>query len=114
MIVSEPTATRQAQCKPWVAHVIDPIQQNVADECRKHTDGKGVDVVFDCAGIRRGMEAGMDALRPKGVYVNVAGWEGEFVVPMGLFMAKELELKTTLAYDDKDFADTVRDFIAGE
>ena len=112
--VSEPTATRQSQCKAWVADVIDPIKQNVGDECRKLTGGKGVDVVFDCAGIRKGMEAGMDALRPKGIYVNVAGWESEFVVPMGLFMAKELELKTTLAYDEKDFGDVVKDFIAGQ
>jgi (R,R)-butanediol dehydrogenase/meso-butanediol dehydrogenase/diacetyl reductase len=114
VFVSEPTATRQAQCKPLVAAVIDPIKQSVAEECRRHTDGKGVDVVFDCAGITKGLEAGMEALRPKGIYVNVAGWETEFVVPLHLFMAKELELKTTLAYDDKDFGDVVRDFVAGE
>lgn len=112
--VSEPTTTRQTQCKPLVAEVINPLKQNVGDECRGLTGGKGVDVVFDCAGIRKGLEAGMDALRPKGIYVNVAGWETEFVIPLGLFMAKELELKTTLAYDEKDFGDVVRDFVAGE
>ena len=114
VFVSEPTATRQSQCKAWVAEVIDPLKQDVGEECRRHTEGKGVNLVFDCAGNIQGLEAGMDALRPKGIYVNVAGWETAFVVPMGLFMAKELELKTTLAYDDKDFGDVVRDFIAGK
>lgn len=33
---------------------------------------------------------------------------------MGLFMMKELILKTSLAYDDKDFAAVVKDFVAGK
>lgn len=75
MVVSEPTKLRQEQAKDLADKVLSPIDVNIGDECRKMTDGVGVDVVFDCAGIPAGMRAGMDALRPRGVYVNVSGWE---------------------------------------
>ena len=113
VFVSEPTASRQALCKPWAAEVFNPMEVKVPEECRKRTDGKGVDLVFDCAGITPGMRDGMDALRPKGTFVNVAGWEKDFVLPMEFFMVKELALRTTLAYDEKDFGDVVHDFVAG-
>lgn len=112
--VSEPAAQRQALIKPYVAKVFNPMEQRAADECRKVTDGKGVDLVFDCAGIPPGMRNGFNALRPMGTYVNVAGWESDFVIPFGEFMGKEIVIRCTLAYDDKDFGDVVRDFVAGE
>lgn len=51
------------------------MKVKIGDECRKLTGGIGVDVVFDCAGTPAGLDAGMDALRTRGTYVNVAGWE---------------------------------------
>lgn len=113
VFLSEPTARRQDQCRQLADQVFNPMQMKVPDECRKLTDEQGVDVVFDCAGITPGMHDGMAALKPKGVYVNVAGWEGPLTLPMGLVMIKEITLKMTLAYDDKDFGDTVKDYIAG-
>ncbi|KAK3717382.1 hypothetical protein LTR37_005771 [Vermiconidia calcicola] len=112
--VSEPTANRQAQCKAWCSQVFNPIKQNVPEECWQAMGGKGIDVVFDCAGITPGMRDGMDALRPKGTFVNVAGWETDFVIPMEFFMMKELAIRTSMAYVDQDFADVVRDFVAGK
>ena len=114
VFISEPAAQRQEQSRPLCQQTFDPIKQKVAEECRKLTDGKGVDLVFDCAGIPPGMKDGFDALRARGTYVNVAGWEQPFVLPMHTFMAKELQVRTTLAYDDKDFGDVVRDFVAGK
>ena len=77
LIVSEPTAKRQQQTKQFVDVVLNPRDVKVGDECRKMTDGNGVDLVFDCAGIMPGLRDGMDALRRGGTYVNVAGWEKE-------------------------------------
>jgi (R,R)-butanediol dehydrogenase/meso-butanediol dehydrogenase/diacetyl reductase len=73
--VSEPTSTRAAQNKEIADEVFNPLTENVADKCRELTNGEGVDVVFDCAGLQRACNTGMDALRHKGFYVNVAGWE---------------------------------------
>ena len=114
VFVSEPTENRESLCESWATEVLNPIRQSVAEECRSRTDGKGVDVVFDCAGVGPGMRDGMDALKRKGTYVNVAGWETNFVIPMEYFMVKELSIRCTLAYDEKDFAEVVRDFVAGK
>ncbi|KAK1823866.1 hypothetical protein LTR12_001608 [Friedmanniomyces endolithicus] len=114
VFISEPTALRQRQCRGLVERVFDPRVEGVAEECRKLTGGEGVDVVIDCAGVGPAMRDGMDALRRKGTYVNVAGWETPFQLPMQYFMMKELVVRCTLAYDDADFADTVADFIAGK
>lgn len=112
--VSEPAKARQDLVNIYADQVLDPTKHNVPDECRASTEGKGVDVVFDCAGIPPAMKDGFDALRPKGVYVNVAGWEVDFIIPMEYLMPKEITIRSTLAYDDKDFGDTVKDFIGGE
>jgi (R,R)-butanediol dehydrogenase/meso-butanediol dehydrogenase/diacetyl reductase len=70
--VSEPTATRIAQNKRIADEVFNPLSDDVAGRCRGLTRGEGVDVVFDCAGIQKAMDAGMDALRVRGTYMQVA------------------------------------------
>lgn len=73
--VSEPTEKRQKQNAAFSDAVFDPRKVKVGDECRKLTNGKGVDIVFDCAGIPVGVVDAMDALCHGGTLVNVAGWE---------------------------------------
>lgn len=75
VIVSEPAEGRRRHCERLADAVINPRDANVGEICRSKTGGKGVDVVFDCAGIPAGLKDGMDALRVKGKWVNVAGWE---------------------------------------
>lgn len=75
IFVSEPTPTRAKQNKEVADEVFNPIKEHVGNRCRELTNGEGVDVVFDCAGIQKGLDAGMDALRFRGTYMNVAGWE---------------------------------------
>lgn len=64
--LSEPTAKRAQQTEAFAEKVFNPMKVKVADQCREYTEGKGVDLVFDCAGIPAAMKDGMDALRPKG------------------------------------------------
>lgn len=73
--ISEPTSTRAAQNKKIADHVFNPINENVAERCEELTAGEGIDVVFDCAGVQKGMDAGLDALGFRGVYMNVAMWQ---------------------------------------
>ncbi|KAF2713479.1 threonine dehydrogenase, partial [Pleomassaria siparia CBS 279.74] len=112
--VSEPTSTRAAQNEEIADRVINPVKENVGDICRELTDGEGTHAVFDCAGVQRAMDAGVNALRYKGTYINVAAWETPTVVPLMPMMMKELTIKTSLAYDDKHFKETVDAFVAGK
>jgi threonine dehydrogenase-like Zn-dependent dehydrogenase len=72
---SEPRAKRREHAVEIADAVINPVKESVGQRCRSLTNGRGVDVVFDCAGVQVGLEAGMDALVFGGICVNVAGWE---------------------------------------
>lgn len=77
IIVSEPTTVRAEQIEKIADVVLNPIKDDVSARCRDLTGGEGVDVVFDCAGNQKGLEAGMDAVRFRGLYMNVAVWFGK-------------------------------------
>jgi 2-desacetyl-2-hydroxyethyl bacteriochlorophyllide A dehydrogenase len=114
VFVSEPTVKRKGQIEEFADGVLDPMEQNVGEECRKLTEGRGVDMVFDCAGILPALEAGMDALCFDGIYVNVAGWEKPMTLPMGTFMLKQITVRASMSYTDEDFRQTVELFKAGK
>ena len=81
VLVSEPTRTRRESLKSLVEGVIDPRSENVSARCQELNGGKGVDVVFDCAGVQRGLEAGVEALGLGGWWVNVSLWDSSVCVP---------------------------------
>jgi (R,R)-butanediol dehydrogenase/meso-butanediol dehydrogenase/diacetyl reductase len=129
IFISEPTTTRAAQNKQVADAVFNPIKDNVGDKCRELTNGEGIDVAFDCAGVQKGFDAGMDALKFHGLYMNVAAWgtpvrllhnigilpnRVQMVIPFMHYIMKEITTKCVLAYDDKDFKETVDAFVAGQ
>ena len=75
VIVSEPAKIRREQVSEFAQAVINPINENVGDRCRELTNGVGVDIVFDCAGVPVGLEAAFDAIKYHGLYMMVAVWE---------------------------------------
>lgn len=74
VMVSEPTATRRRQVSEVAWKVVDPVGENVVERVSEWTGGKGVEVVFDCAGVEVGLKSGMEVLRNYGLYVMVAVW----------------------------------------
>ena len=75
IFVSEPSPARRRQAIELADYCFDPISEKVAHTVRSLTDGRGVSIAFDCAGIQPGIRDGFDALQRKGIYVNVASWE---------------------------------------
>lgn len=75
IVVSEPTLARRTQVTEFVKNAIDPVNDNVAALCHKLTEGRGIDIVFDCAGVPAGLASGFQSLKLEGMYVNVAVWE---------------------------------------
>ncbi|ETN41546.1 chlorophyll synthesis pathway protein BchC [Cyphellophora europaea CBS 101466] len=114
VLLSEPAEARQKQVRNMKATVIDPSKDDVAVVCLERTQGVGVDVVFDCAGAAAAMNAAFSALRVKGTYVTVAGWQAPFTVPFAPLMLKEVSILGSMAYDDQDFAEVVRNFCEGK
>lgn len=80
IIVSEPAKIRREQVSEFAKAVINPINEKVGDRCRELTNGVGVDVVFDCAGVPVGLESAFDAIRYHGLYMMVAVWEASGLI----------------------------------
>lgn len=114
VFVSEPAARRAEQNAELANAVFNPIKEKVAEKCLEMTGGEGVGYVFDCAGIQAGLDDGMGALRFQGVYVNVAGWEKPMTIPLRSLMFKEASVRGSMAYDDRDFKETVEAFADGK
>ncbi|KIV88322.1 chlorophyll synthesis pathway protein BchC [Exophiala mesophila] len=102
--VSEPAEARKAQAKGLVDRVIDPTSVKVGDVLREATDGKGVDIVFDCAGVPAGLDTAFDSVTQGGTYVSVALWEKPFTIPFLNFLFKEVTILASCCYNRADFA----------
>lgn len=107
IIVSEPTVKRRQQVSEFAQTTINPIEENVGDRCRDLTGGEGVDVVFDCAGVPVALEAGFDAIRPNGLYINIAVWEKPLTLPCWQFLMKHITFKGVLIFTNEDFEEVM-------
>jgi (R,R)-butanediol dehydrogenase / meso-butanediol dehydrogenase / diacetyl reductase len=59
----------------------------------------GVDLVFETTAKDPALSQGLQALRPHGTMVSVAGWGDLARVDMGLAMAKELDIRYSMTYE---------------
>ncbi|KAF4547512.1 Zinc-binding dehydrogenase-like protein 16 [Elsinoe fawcettii] len=114
VVVSEPARVRREWDEKVADVVLNPVETKVAEECKRLTGDRGVDVVFDAAGVERGLKDGVEALKYGGTYVNVAGWETPFAIPWFPFMLKDMKVQGSMAYNDEDFAETVKAYVNGK
>ncbi|KAJ5564732.1 chaperonin 10-like protein [Penicillium frequentans] len=114
VFVSEKSRGRKEFLLDLVDAAFDPTEVNVPSKCKELTDGDGVGIVFDCAGSQPGFQDGCDSLKFHGIYANLAVPKGPMRLPFERFIPKELTLKSFLAYDEIDFAETVAAFVEGK
>lgn len=100
VVVSEPTERRRRQVAEFASSILDPVKDDVEKGCRDVTDGEGVDMVFDCAGVQVALDAGFKAIAHEGVYVMVAVWEKAMMVPCLEFLRKHVTFKGTFIIGD--------------
>jgi threonine dehydrogenase-like Zn-dependent dehydrogenase len=99
ILVSELSASRQKFAKQFGADVIlDPRKDDIVQKAHDLTDGLGVDIVFDCAGVAVGLEAACKAVKIRGTVVNVAivSAKGFFELFLLVFRDTPLSLYTLL------------------
>lgn len=108
IIVSEVSRRRQEFATKFGAHyTLDPTKEDVVKRCRELCDGQGVHVVFDCAGVQAGLDAGIHSLRARGTLVNIAIWEkGCTIVPNDLTF-KERKYMGIATYQIGDFQEVI-------
>jgi (R,R)-butanediol dehydrogenase/meso-butanediol dehydrogenase/diacetyl reductase len=72
--LSEPAKIRRELAASFADIVLDPRTESVSKKLNSLTNGEGIRLVLDCAGVQAGMDEGLKALRFRGVYLNLAGW----------------------------------------
>jgi len=103
VLVSEPSAERRAIISALGATVVDPVNEDLASAVHSLTDGDGVDVAFDAAGVGAAISSSLASLVPGGRVVVVAIHERTMdFLPTQLVMA-ETEIAGALAYLPEDF-----------
>ncbi|KAF4569923.1 hypothetical protein EYR40_008903 [Pleurotus pulmonarius] len=99
VFVSEPAALRRTLAtKQRATMVINPLEDDVWARISESTSGKGVDIVFDAAGVQASMDVGLKCLRPRGSLIVVASWETPPKVDMNTVLIKELVITATNTY----------------
>ncbi|EME85267.1 uncharacterized protein MYCFIDRAFT_193622 [Pseudocercospora fijiensis CIRAD86] len=117
VFVSEPAEMRRRQVREFCGEegVINPLEEDVATRVKEQTvEKRGVDVVFDCAGVKAGLDSAMEALRFEGLYVMVAGWETPMTVPCFTFLHKHITMKGSLIFGDGDLEEVMEMIVKGE
>jgi len=108
IIVSEVSRKRQEFARKFGAHyIIDPTKEDLAKRCRELTGGKGVHVVYDCAGVQAALNQAVHATRARGCIVNIAIWEKPCTIFTNDFNFKERTYMGIATYEIGDFQEVI-------
>jgi S-(hydroxymethyl)glutathione dehydrogenase/alcohol dehydrogenase len=96
ILASDPVAERREIARQFGAtHVIDPLNEDIAQRCRELTDNIGMDYAFETAGIAKLVETGIAVTRSGGTTVCVGAAsldQGIAINPLTLFSSCEKKL----------------------
>lgn len=77
VIVSEPSSARREKASLAGAHhLLSPLTSSIPSAVKVLTNGAGVDVAFEAAGVERGLKDALEATRVRGTVCNVSVWSG--------------------------------------
>lgn len=104
IIVSEVSPRRKQYAIEFGAHhVIDPNKEDVVAEVRRLTNGEGVDIGYDAAGVQVAVDTAMLAIKARGTLVNIAVWEKRATLNMKDLVFRERAYMGVACYALGDF-----------
>lgn len=99
IFVSDVSEERLALAKKMGAtHTLNPLKDDVVQIVLAETNGDGVDVSFEAAGVEATMKTAISATKRKGCVLVLSLFMAPVSVNMFEALAKELTIKPTLAY----------------
>ncbi|GKZ88001.1 hypothetical protein CBS115989_2721 [Aspergillus niger] len=115
IMVAELTENRKRFASNYGAtHILDPREVDVAAKVRELTDGVGVDVVFDTAGVEVALNGAIAACRTHGTIVNIAVWEKRPAIRVNELMYSEINYTGSALYDESAFREVIRALSYGQ
>lgn len=103
----------EAALRFGAADAIHVQKQNLLDAVQKHTDGRGVNVAFECAGHESSVRACLKALRPMGRYTQVGICGREIQFPIDEIFYKQLQLTGSICYTAQTWDRMMKIFAQG-
>lgn len=99
IFVSDVSNERLAIAKKMGAtHTINPLDIDVITSIMRETNGDGVDVSFEAAGVQATMDTALSSTKRKGCVLVLALFMSPVSVNMFEALVKEITIKPTLAY----------------
>lgn len=95
IVVSEPSKRRRELAKTFGAdYTYNPLECDLAQECKQVAGSQGVQVVFDCAGIPSAFNSALNIMQKRSIFVTIAMWSPDRPATFNpsLLMAKEITL----------------------
>lgn len=104
VVCSEVAQRRKEYAKQFGAdYVIDPTKEDLVQRCRDLCDGQGPHVVLDAAGVQAGLDQAIEAVRARGLIVNIAVWEKPCSIDVNKLVFKERKYLGIATYVKGDF-----------
>lgn len=95
----EVSPERREIAKQVGAHmVINPLEVDAVEAIKHDTNGLGVDVAFEVAGIESTMQAAIQSTRAEGNVVNISIWEKTANISLNNFILTERRMTSIIAY----------------
>lgn len=94
--------------------ILDPREVDIPEAVHKITDNKGVDVIFDTAGVEVALNGVIPAARVHGTIVNIAVWEKKPAVMVNDMTYKEVNYMGAALYDEASFRNVIEALNYGE
>jgi (R,R)-butanediol dehydrogenase/meso-butanediol dehydrogenase/diacetyl reductase len=78
--------------------IIDPLEREPVQAIKEFTNGLGVDVAFEVAGIEATIHTAIESTKPEGNVVNISIWEKPASIPVNQFILTERKMTSIIAY----------------
>jgi (R,R)-butanediol dehydrogenase / meso-butanediol dehydrogenase / diacetyl reductase len=117
LFVSDPNSTRLKIAKSIIPDLvtINPKEQSVGDVVRAATEGGvGCDVALECVGNTQALQACVDAVRKRGVVVQVGLHAGEAPINWFNVVYKDIDLRGSWAYPGQLWPRVMRLIASGQ
>lgn len=94
-------------------HTFDPKETDIPKAVSDLTDGRGVEIVFDTAGVEIALNGIIDATQVQGTIVNIAVWEKRPAIDVNDLMYREINYMGATLYDEASFQEVIENLHTG-
>jgi L-iditol 2-dehydrogenase len=105
--------SRLAAAQAMGAVTVNIGERMLQDVVLEETQGRGVDVAFECAGHPESVRGCLDALRPMGQYTQVAICGREIQFPIDRIFYKQLTMRGSICYTERTWHRMMQIFAHG-